>query len=138
MQEEQPRAIDTRSATVERVAEALIEIRFKPDVKLDVQGLTEIILTKRKLTEGKHMDVLAILPAELDFEPNVLGADHRSLGGGCGRAQRLAVVARTDFDQRISDLYFRYHPRENGTEIFLTEADARKWLATELPAPSAS
>lgn len=93
MQEEQPRAIDTHSATVERVAEALIEIRIKADVKLDAHGLMEIVASKRKLTAGKHMDVLAILPHELDLDPNVFTADHRTISGGCGGAQRLALAA---------------------------------------------
>lgn len=138
MKFEHPRMIDTRSATLELVSDALVELRFKPDVKLDVAGISEIVHAKRALIAGKNMDVLAILPPELDFDLNVLSIDHNALNGGCGGAQRLALAAQSTFNERITGIYFRYHPRQHDTGIFLTEDDARKWLATKLPEPSAS
>lgn len=138
MKMEHPRMIDTRSATLELVSDALIELRFKPDVKLDVEGMSEIVHAKRTLIAGKNMDILAILPPELDFELNVLNMDHNALNGGCGSAQRLALAAQSAFNERITSIYFRYHPRLHDTGIFLAEDDARKWLATKLPEPSAS
>lgn len=130
--------IDTRSATLERVSDELIELRFKPDVKLDVAGMAEIVHAKRALVGRQAMDVLAVLPPELDFELNVLSLDHNAANGGCGNAHRLAFAAQSSFNERLANIYFRYHPRQHPTGIFLTEADARKWLATKLPAPSAS
>lgn len=138
MKMEHPRMIDTRSATLELISDALIELRFKPDVRLDVEGMSEVVHAKRTLIAGRNMDVLAILPPELDFELNVLNLDHHSLNGGCGGAQRLALAAQSTFNERITSIYFRYHPRQHDTGIFLTEDDARKWLATKLPEPSAS
>ena len=133
-----PRLIETRSATLELVSEALIELRFKPDVRLDVEGMSEIVRAKHTLIAGKNMDVLAVLPAELDFELNVLGMDLNAVNGGCGGAHRLALAAQSTFNERITGIYFKYHPREQATGIFLTEEDARKWLNTKLPEPSAS
>lgn len=133
-----PRLIETRSATLELVSDALIELRFKPDVRLDVEGMSEIVRAKHTLIAGKNMDVLAVLPAELDFELNVLGMDLNALNGGCGGAQRLALAAQSTFNERITEIYFKYHPRAHATGIFLTEEDARKWLDTKLPEPSAS
>ncbi len=130
--------IDTRSATLELVSDALIELRFKPDVKLDVEGMSEIVHAKRALIAGRNMDVLAILPPELDFELNVLNVDHNAMNGGCGGAQRLALAAQSTFNERLTSIYFRYHPRPQATGVFLTEEDARKWLTTKLPEPSAS
>lgn len=130
--------IETRTAILERVSDRLIELRFKPDVKLDVEGMGEIVHAKRALCAGKDMDVLAIMPPELDFELNVLSLDHHATNGGCGNAHRLAFAAQSSFNERLANIYFRYHPRPHPTGIFLTEADARKWLATKLPTPSAS
>lgn len=130
--------IDTRSATLELVSDALVEVRFKPDVKLDVEGMSEIVHAKRTLIADRYIDVLAVLPPELDFALNVLSMDHRAMNGGCSGAQRLALAAQSTFNERLSDIYFRYHPRRHATAIFLTEDDARKWLATKLPEPSAS
>ena len=138
MKMEHPRVIDTRTATLELVSDALVEVRFKPDVKLDVAGMSEIVHAKRALIAGKNVDVLAVLPPEIDFELNVLSVDHASENGGCGSEGRLALAAQSPFNERISSIYFRYHPRVNSTGIFISEADARKWLETRLPAPSAS
>lgn len=138
MSNEQPRIIETGSAMVELVSDELVEVRFKPEVKLDVEGMGAIVAAKRDLIADRQVDILAILPPELDFELNVLSVDHHALGGGCGGAQRLALAAQSAFNLRITDIYFRYHPREHATRIFLTEEDARKWLTTKLPEPSAS
>ena len=138
MKMEHPRVIDTRTATLELVSDALVEVRFKPDVKLDVAGMSEIVQAKRTLIAGKKIDVLAVLPPEIDFELNVLSVDHAAEHGGCGTGGRLALAAQSAFNERISNIYFRYHPRETSTGIFISEADARKWLDTKLPTPSAS
>ena len=130
--------IDTRSATLECVSGELIEVRFKPDVKLDVEGMGEILQAKRKMGAGRELNVLAIMPPELDFELNVLSTDHQALNGGCGLSGRMAFATQSTFNERLTNLYFRYHPRERPTGIFVSEADARKWLATNLPEPSAS
>jgi hypothetical protein len=138
MKMEHPQMIDTRSATLELVSDALVELRFKPDVKLDAEGMSEIVHAKRALLAGKNMDVLAILPPEFDFALNVLSMDHSAVNGGCGGSQRLALAAQSTFIKRIAGIYFRYHPRQHATGIFLSEADARGWLETSLPEPSAS
>ncbi|MBL7940268.1 MAG: hypothetical protein JNL43_12975 [Flavobacteriales bacterium] len=129
--------IDTRSAVLERVSDGLIELRFKPDVKLDVEGMTQIVLAKRQLG-SPGTDVLAILPPELDFDLDVLTIDHDEVNGGCGNVERMAFATQSSFNERLTKIYFRYHPRPYPTGVFLSEADARKWLATKLPEPSAS
>ncbi|MGV3638545.1 MAG: hypothetical protein ACO1NQ_12975 [Flavobacteriales bacterium] len=134
---EHPRIIDTRSATLELVSDALVEVRFKPDVKLDVAGMSEVVHAKRALIAGKEVDVLAVLPAEIDFDLNVLSVDHAAENGGCSGG-RLALAVQSAFNERLSSLYFRYHPRVSSPGIFITEADARQWLGTDLPTPSAS
>lgn len=134
---EKHRLIDTRTATLERVSNELIELRFKPDVKLDVDGMTEIVVAKRQLG-GNGSDVLAILPPELDFDLNVLTIDHHAVNGGCGAVERMAFATQSSFNERLTNIYFRYHPRPHPTGVFVSETDARKWLATKLPEPSAS
>jgi len=130
--------IDTRTATLERVSDGLIELRFKPDVKLDVEGMGEIVQAKRTLCSGHPMDVLAIMPPEFDFELNVLNLDHRAIHDGCGDAHRMALATQSTFNERLTNIYFRYHPRPHPTGIFLSESDARKWLKTGSPSASAS
>ncbi len=125
-----PQLIDTRSATIELVESGMVEIRFKPDVKLDLEGMGEVVRAKRALCHSEERDVLAILPHDVDFELNVLSVDHHLVNGGCGLARRLALAAQSPFNERLANIYFRYHPRENETAVFLEETDARKWLTT--------
>jgi hypothetical protein len=131
------RLIDTRSATVERTSDTLVEIRFKPDVKLDVAGLGEMVLAKQELCRTEEADVLAVFPSEFDFELNVLTTDHHALHGGCGLALRLAIAAGSTLNERLAHIYFRYHPRLCATAIFLDEDTARAWL-TGIPTPGLS
>jgi hypothetical protein len=120
--------IDTRNATVERISSKLIEVRFKPDVKLDAEGIGEVILAKRSLCRMDEPDILAVFPTELDFALNILSMDHNTLHGGCAGSRRLAFVANNSLNQRLAEIYFRYYPRAHETEVFMDEADAKAWL----------
>jgi hypothetical protein len=120
--------IDTRNATVERISAALIEVRFKPDVKLDAEGVGEVIKAKRQLCLKGEPDILAVFPPDMDFALNILTVDHRAVNGGCGRSRHLAFVANNSLNQRLAEIYFRYYPRTHETEVFLEERDAKDWL----------
>lgn len=121
-----PRMIETRAATLERMDGNLVEVRFKPEVKLDLAGLAEVVHAKRVLCHTEEMDVLAVLPPEVDLDLNLLSVDHDVINGGCGLARRSALVAQSPFNERLATIYFRYHPREHATHAFLEEADARE------------
>lgn len=130
MNMEHSQLIDTRQATVERVSPELIEVRFKPDVKLDVAGIGEVMDAKRTLGQGKEYDVLAVLPPDMDLEINVVSMDHYALNGSCANSRRLAFAAHSDLNQKLAEIYFRYHPRPYDTAVFMSEDDARGWLRT--------
>ena len=138
MNKELPLLIETRSATLERTSHTLIELRFKPEVKLDVKGLMEIVKAKRGMIANGNADVLAILPPDFDFELNVLSMAPAALEGGSCNAKRLAFAAQSTFNERLASIYFKDQPREHPTGVFLNEEDARTWLSTGIPMPSAS
>ena len=129
--------IEMDHATVECVSPDLIELRFKPSITLTSAGLGEVIRAKEQLCV-RPMDVLAIFPPDLDLELNVLSIDHRAMNNGCGLSRRLAIAAQDTFTSRLAEIYFRYHPRDGETAVFLKEAEARDWLASMAPAPSLS
>ena len=122
-----PSLIDTATATVERVSAELIEVRFKPDVKLDVEGIGEVVNAKRTLCGADSPDVLAVMPPEGDFELDVLNMDHSRSHGGCP-TRRLAFAGQSPLNERLANLYFSYFPRQNETRVFHDERDARQWL----------
>lgn len=121
--------IEAGPAKLERV-EDLIEIHFDPGAKVNIAGMGEVVRAKSDLCSTEALDVLAILPEELDMDLNVLAVDHHEVNGGCGLARRLALVANSSFNTELAGIYFRYHPRSHETKVFLHEADARRWLAT--------
>lgn len=133
-----PRLIETRLATLERAHAAVVEVRVKPDVKLDAEGFGEIVRAKRQLCASDAADILMVLPPEVDFDLNVLAVDHHALNGGCGLAKRLALAASSPFNERLARIYFRYHPRDGETAVFIGEDEARAWLAHPVQAPSLS
>ena len=135
---EQPRLIETRLATLERGLADLVEVRFKPEVRLDAEGIGEIVRAKHQLCANSAADVLMVLPADIDFDLSVLAIDHHAVNGGCGLARRLAFAAQSPFNERLARIYFRYHPRLEETVVFLEEADARAWLTQGMPQPSLS
>jgi hypothetical protein len=131
------RKIETGLAVLERVSHELVEVRFKPDVRLDQQGLGEVVRAKHTLCEEAPADILLVMPPEVDLDLKVLSMDHREENGGCGGSQRLAFAAGSSFNEQLARIYFRYHPRTNETAIFQSEEEARGWLA-KVPAPSLS
>ncbi len=133
-----PQLIETKAAVLERTGARMVEVRFKPDVKLDAEGLGEIVHAKQELCATEEADILVLLPQELDFDLNVLAIDHREVNRGCGLSRRLALAASSPFNERLASIYFRYHPREEETAVFIDEADARAWLTQAMPQPSLS
>lgn len=130
--------IETRLASVERTGEALVEVRIKPDVRLDAEGLGEMVRAKHRLCAEQPADILLVFPSEVDFDLNVLSMDHRALHGGCGLAGRLALAAQSAFNERLAGIYFRYHPRDTDTAVFVEEGDARAWLVASVSERSLS
>lgn len=133
-----PQLIETRAAVLERTGERMVEVRFKPDVKLDAAGIGEVVLAKQALCATAESDILVVLPPDLDFELNVLSIDHHAVNGGCGLSKRLALAASSTFNERLAGIYFRYHPRAEETAVFVDEAHARAWLTQGMPQPSLS
>jgi len=107
-------------------------------VKLDTTGLGEIVHAKQVICNDQEMGVLAILSPDLDFELSVLQMDPHLEHGGCGLARRLALAAQSPFNERLANIYFRYHPRAHDTAVFLDEADARDWSLKGMPRTSLS
>lgn len=132
------RMIETAAAVLERTDEQVVEVRFKPDVKLDASVLGEVVHAKHELCATTAADILIVLPVEFDFDLNIMSVDHRLVNGGCGLSRRLALAAASPFNERIASIYFRYHPREGDTAVFLEESDARAWLTRGIPKPSLS
>lgn len=130
--------IETRLATLERKSPDLLEVRFKPDVKLDVPGIEEVIDERRRLCPEGVRDVLAVFPPDVDFDINVMTRDHYA-GTGLERCTRsLALAAGSTANERFASLYFAYFPQEFTTRVFIEEREAQHWLARQAAARAGS
>lgn len=130
--------METRHARLERTRSGLIEVHFKPAIKLDSTGLQELHEAKRQLCGTEQPDMLAVFPPEIEFDMSVLLSGHRPVSAPQGLVRRLALAASSAFNRDLAEIYFRYHPREHDTAIFVDEAEARAWLAGQVPVPSLS
>lgn len=119
---------ETRLATLERVAPDLLEIRYKPDQKLDLEGLREVMEERQRLCPEGPYRVLAVFPPDGDFDLGVMMHDHYAGRGleNCTRA--LAIAASSTLMERMANLYYAYYPQRFDLRVFVAEEDARKWL----------
>jgi hypothetical protein len=124
--------IETRLATLEQVSPDLLEVRFKPDLKLDVNGLAEILRERELLCPRGSVAVLGIFPPDIDFDLDVMTTDHYRDRGleNCTRA--LAIAAGSTMNERMAGLYFAYFPQPFNTSVFQTTEEARSWLAAQV------
>ena len=123
------RPIETRIATLNRREKDLLEVRFKPDQKIDVEGIEELLVERKRLCPEGPRTVLAVFPPDVDFDIAVMMKDHyRGLGlENCTKA--LALAANSTTNERIAGLYYAYFPQSFHTRVFNDEEEASRWLA---------
>ena len=130
--------IETRQAWITRTAGDLVEVRFKPEATLEAEGLGEAIMAKRELCGADGVNVLMILPADMEVDIRAVTADPQAVIGPCKSSMRTAVVAGGGLNPKLVAIHLRYHMYDHPTEVFTEEADARAWLSREAPKPSLS
>lgn len=130
--------IETRIATIERKGRHVLEVRFKPDVKLDVKGIQELLAERIRICPEDARDVLAVFPPDVDFEVNVMTMDHYKGVGLENCTRSLAVAANSAINERFAGLYFAYFPQGFKTRVFSDEADAQRWLSEQAAARAGS
>jgi hypothetical protein len=120
--------IETRLATLERVSDELFEIRFKPGVKLDKDGLVEVLNERKRFCGSGAHHVLAVFPAESDFDMEVMTSDHYLNTQMRDHTRSLALAANGTMNERMASLYFAYFPQPFEARVFIEESEAREWL----------
>ena len=122
--------IDTPVATIQRTADDLVEVRFKAGVTLTVAGIAAILSARRQASAGVALRVLIVFPAdEVDFDMSMITKDHYSTVPVEQFTRAVAWATINDHNNRFCELYFAYFPSPVPSAVFVTEADARQWLA---------
>jgi hypothetical protein len=121
--------IDTPQATVGYTAPALLEVRFKPGRSLTMDGVNQMMEARQRLSMlGKHR-ILMVLPQEVvHFDMEAISTDHNR-NHPQPNTEAVAWAAWSVRNQQIVRLYEAYWPTEFPVEVFLTEEEARRWLA---------
>lgn len=120
--------IDTRLATITLTGPNLMEVRFKTGIKLDGAGLYEVLQQRAQLADKGPFLVLGILPADLDFDINVMTEDHYAGQKALEHTLAVAWAASTLMNERMTSLYLTYFPQPFPTQVFMEEDEARAWL----------
>lgn len=127
--------IETRLATLERISDELFEIRFKPGMKLDKAGLMEVLNERKRFSGSGAHHVLAVFPAESDFDMEVMTSDHYLATDMRDHTRSLALAANGTMNERMASLYFAYFPQPFEARVFVEESDAREWLMACMASP---
>lgn len=120
--------IETRLATLERIAPDILEIRYKPGRKLDPAGLREVLDERQRLCPEGPYKVLAVFAPESDFELGMMMEDHYRGRGLESCTAALAIAAQSTMMERMVDLYYAYFPQRMKVGVFREEKEARAWL----------
>jgi hypothetical protein len=129
--------IDTRLATIALIGPNLLEVRFKTGIKVDGAGLHDVLQERAKLADKGPFLVLGILPADLDFDINVMTENHYAGQKVLEHTLAVAWAASTLMNERMASLYLAYFPQPFPTQVFMEEEEARAWLLG-LPLPAKS
>lgn len=125
--------IQTKAATLERQDNGVLEIRFKKNVKLTVEGVQEVLDARMDLCGRGPYAVLVTLPDDIDFEIAVLSKDHYHGRGLEECTYAVAWDAESEVNEKLLEIFYRYFPQPFPVKSFLSEDEARAWLDTIPP-----
>ncbi len=127
--------IETRLATISLSSPHLLEVRFKNGIKVDGPGLQEVLEQRAELGSKGPFLVLGILPADVDFDINVMTENHYAGQKVLDHTLAVGWAANTLMNERMASLYLSYFPQPFPTQVFMEEDEARAWLLS-LPLPA--
>lgn len=125
--------IETRQATIERTADNVLEVRYKPGLTLDPDGLQDVLSERERICGGRGAQaVLAVIPPDADFQMMLMTKDHYKDRPVVDCTRFLAIAATSVMHERMASLYFAYFPQNFPTAVFSDEEEARTWLRNSM------
>lgn len=130
--------IETRIATIEKVGQDLLEVRFKSEECIDCDGIDEVLNERKRICPEGPRTILAVFPGEPDFRLDVVTTDHYAGRGLENCTKALAIAAASPINERMAGLFFAYFPQSFPTKVFGGETEARAWLKAHITTGSLS
>lgn len=123
---------ETEHARFLRTTHDLLEIRLKPGLRIDVDGIAGIMRERVRLCGADTMCVLVLVPPDAELEIAVIGMDHYRANESADGLRAVAIVSETLMMETMARLYAAYFPQMFSFEVFNREADARAWMDEQL------
>lgn len=121
--------IDIALARMVLAGPSLVEVHVKPDVKITVLRLMEVMAARRTLAAGVPGALYFIAPGELDWEAAALQTDFFGPEGDSLKA--LAVMVDGAILTTVVNLYFGLFPGRSPVKVFDDVEAGYAWLAKQ-------
>jgi hypothetical protein len=121
---------ETPLARIERTGPSRVEIRFRPDVYIDAQGIAEIFQERIRLCGKDHVQILMVMPPGVEIDLAVMATDHFKVNNGVDGVLAMATVAGSSMNEMLASLFFAYFPQGFPARMFPDEREAEEWLAS--------
>ncbi|MBK9176843.1 MAG: STAS/SEC14 domain-containing protein [Flavobacteriales bacterium] len=118
---------DIPMARITLNGEGLVVVSIRPDVRIDVTGLSGAMHARRELIGDGRGALMFHALGDLDWEPAALQTDF--FGQYQESITALAVVVDSRVLTLVANMYFGLFPARFPTKVFNDESEARAWLA---------
>ena len=123
---------DTRIATLVRVSNELLEIRYKPGTVFITEDVAEVQSMRRTIMGSAPYATLTIIPEDTDFSMESMRTDHAGADRSESQIIATAIVAKSTLIERLTSVYFKFFPQLHRVLVTDNEAEARAWMEQQL------
>lgn len=128
----EPSEFETRIATLIRVSNELLEIRYKPGTVFITEDVAEVQAMRRSIMGIAPYATLTIIPEDADFSMESMRTDHAGADRSESQIIATAIVAKSTLIERLTNVYFKFFPQLHRVLITDNEAEARAWMERQL------
>lgn len=128
----EPREFDTRIATLVRVSNELLEIRYKPGTVFITEDVAEVQSMRRTIMGSAPYATLTIIPEDTDFSMESMRTDHAGADRSESQIIATAIVAKSTLIERLTNVYLNFFPQLKRMLVTDNEAEARAWMEQQL------
>ena len=99
---------DTRIATLVRVSNELLEIRYKPGTVFITEDVAEVQSMRRTIMGSAPYATLTIIPEDTDFSMESMRTDHAGADRSESQIIATAIVAKSTLIERLTNVYLKF------------------------------
>ncbi|MBK9762827.1 MAG: hypothetical protein IPO87_05565 [Flavobacteriales bacterium] len=121
----EPSEFDTRIATLVRVSNELLEIRYKPGTVFITEDVAEVQSMRRTIMGSAPYATLTIIPEDTDFSMESMRTDHAGADRSESQIIATAIVAKSTLIERLTNVYLNFFPQLQRMLVTDNEAEAR-------------